>query len=288
MAASKKFTFWGYTLNNYNEAELVLVRNPPEFVREHVYTLEKGAEEGTPHVQGFLRLQKDQRMTYLKNYFLKRASWRPLPGDEYKENMRAYVQKQDETAASATHQVRNTDPLVYPAMIPELLVKEVYDVFEPFYDWSTGYLWWRDVDDTVKEMVNEEFVKLKRRESHWQELWREAPNPVRFEDGILEVFDPLPWEVALEVAKRRLVQRMRVETLLARPEVVAALRSFRFEILHRIIQNADQTHVSQEGSGSEEAESGTEVTIPTTHGESAEEYHDEHRSGSRELHRITP
>jgi len=274
MATSKKFTFWGYTLNNYTEAELVLVRSPPEWVKEHVYTLEKGAEEGTPHVQGFLRLVRDQRMSFLKNYFLKRASWRPLVGDEYKENMRAYVQKQDATAASATHQVRNTDPLVYPAMIPELLVKEVYDVFEPVYDGDYSYLSWENVPDDVASMVVEEADVLRR-----------AGEPLRSPFSRLEL---VTWDLALEVAKRRLVRRMRVETLLARPEVVSALRSYRFEILHRIIQNANQTHVSQEGSGSEEAESGSEVTIPTTHGEDAEEHCDEHRSSSRELHRITP
>lgn len=266
MATSKKFTFWGYTLNNYTEAELVLVRSPPEWVKEHVYTLEKGKEEGTPHVQGFLRLVKDQRMSFLKNYFLKRASWRPLVGDEYRENMRAYVQKQDETAASATHQVRNTDPLVYPAMIPEMLVREVYDVFEPFYSWDSGYLYWYNVPNDVARMVYEEFDKLKESNSRWKRLWWDArEHRPEFVEGELGARDPLPWEVALEVAKRRLVQRLRVETLLARPEVLSALRSFRFEILHRIIANANQTHLSQEGDRSEETEGSEAVSLPTTH-----------------------
>lgn len=256
--ATSKHTYWGYTLNNYTEAELVLIRTPPEWVREHIYTLERG-EEGTPHVQGFFRLKTDQRMSYITKRWLPRANLRFLDGDEYRENMRAYVQKQDETAISATHQVRNTDPMLYPALIPELLVKEVLEWELPDYQGSEGYFFAGKAPADLTELIQQVWhVQASERGLlHCRCWWNECPEtpPSSSSDDVL--LFPIPWELALEVAKHTLVRKYRVETLVNRPEVNSALRSFRLQIMERIKQNANQTHDDEETFGEE-------IEIPVT------------------------
>lgn len=239
--ATSKHTYWGYTLNNYTAAELVLIRNPPDWVREHVYTLEQG-EAGTPHVQGFFRLKSDQRMSYITKRWLPRANLRFLDDLEYRENMRAYVQKQDETAVSATHQVRNTEPVLYPALIPELLVREVMEWGLPEYRGYEDYFYLWDASDEMIQLVHRCFravcdEKGLRYVQDWFPCDRRPAS--RLSDLSTE---PIPWELALEAAKHTLVRRHRVETLVNRPEVNSALRSFRLQILERIKQNAHQTH----------------------------------------------
>lgn len=266
--ATGKHTYWGYTLNNYTETELIAVRNPPEWVREHIYELEQG-ESGTPHVQGFCRLKVDQRMSFLTKRWLPRANLRFLSNDEYQENMRAYVQKQDATATSGVHQFRNPDPVLFPALIPEMLVKEVldwnlpeYHANEDFFYWSDQPfpgLWYSDLSDTFHNLVDQYGFERYLR---WWYYCDPELRPMDVRD--FEVRElPLPWELALEVAKRQLVRKYRVETLVNRPEVGIALRSFRLQIVERIKQNASQTHVSQEDRIEEE------VIVPTS--ESSEE-----------------
>lgn len=261
----KKYTFWGYTLNNYSDAELVLVRTPPEWVREHIYTLEKG-ESGTPHVQGYARLFKHQKISFLSKRWLPRASFRPLSTDEYQENMKAYVQKQDSTATSATHQVRNVDMNVYPAMIPEMLVKSIYidNRCEPFYGWEKDFVYIKDAPIEFKDLVNEAWDdEFQKHTVNCFRFWRghgDVPRPERFVP--LDHTFAIPWELALEAAKRTLARQYRVETLLYRPEIDRCL-TLRLHILYRIKENANQTH-DEEAQRSEEAETRSEVTLPTT------------------------
>lgn len=118
-----KFISWGFTLNNYTEQELVSIRSVPEFIRECVYELEKGEDEGTPHVQGFFRLKTQQRMSFLQKHFLARAHYTGLSSEEYKQNMKVYAQKQDATATSAVHQQNQQGPILFPAVIPEMIVE---------------------------------------------------------------------------------------------------------------------------------------------------------------------
>lgn len=104
-----------------------MIRTFPEFIRECVWELEKGSN-GTPHVQGFIRLKTQQRMSYLTKHFLARAHYTGLTTEEYKQNMKNYVQKQDATATSAVTQSRNTEPIIFPAVIPEMVVQEMMDM----------------------------------------------------------------------------------------------------------------------------------------------------------------
>jgi len=105
--------FWGMTINNYDETDLALVRQGyPDFVRQIVYTLEKG-ESGTPHVQAYIRLFRQQRLSYVKKLF-PRGNFKALLADEYKLNMKNYAQKLDLTAESPAVITNNPfpDPIV--------------------------------------------------------------------------------------------------------------------------------------------------------------------------------
>ena len=101
--------FWGMTINNYTETDLALVQNGyPDHMRELVYTLEEG-EEGTPHIQGWIKLKRQQRLSFVKKLF-PRAKLIPLCSAAYIQNTKNYAQKLDDTARSpAVH--RFNDPI---------------------------------------------------------------------------------------------------------------------------------------------------------------------------------
>lgn len=93
--------FWGFTLNNPTEDEMVIIRHVAnDYLRQIIWTPEQG-EDGTPHLQGWLKLHRQQRLSFMKK-FLKRAHWVPLTNAEYIFNTKQYSQKQDETATGAT------------------------------------------------------------------------------------------------------------------------------------------------------------------------------------------
>jgi len=111
--------FWGFTINNYDETDLALVQQGyPDYVREIVYTLEKG-EEGTPHIQGWLKLQRQQRLSFVKKLF-PRGHFKALMKAEYDLNTKRYAQKLDDTAvAGAVHKFND------PMNTIEVLMKKV-------------------------------------------------------------------------------------------------------------------------------------------------------------------
>lgn len=102
-------TYWSMTINNPDETTMVLIRNPnPKYIRELVWTLEKG-EEGTDHVQAWIRLQRNNSMAFVKKLY-PRGHFKYINKDAYNENCQAYAQKEDETTNSA-HVIKLLDPL---------------------------------------------------------------------------------------------------------------------------------------------------------------------------------
>ena len=92
-----QFTYWSMTLNNPTDSEMVLIRNPNEkYIRQFVWTPEEGEETGTPHIQGWLRLQRNQSLSFLKKLY-PRAMFKGIEKDEYNENTHNYAQKNDGT-----------------------------------------------------------------------------------------------------------------------------------------------------------------------------------------------
>jgi len=105
--------FWGMVINNYDETDLALVRQGyPDHIRKITFTLERG-ESGTPHIQAFIRLFRQQRLSYVKKLF-PCANFKALTSDEYKLNAEAYSTKQDETAEGPSVILNNPfpDPVV--------------------------------------------------------------------------------------------------------------------------------------------------------------------------------
>jgi len=107
-------TYWAYTLNNPddNETQLVhcLYERCTHAIKTNVFQHETG-ESGTPHFQGLLQLQKQQRMSFVKK-LLPRAHWTPMTKAEHTQNMKSYVQKRDETSVGTTTHQQSNPPLL--------------------------------------------------------------------------------------------------------------------------------------------------------------------------------
>jgi len=108
--SSATHTYWRMTINNYDETDLALVQQGyPEHIRQLVYTLEEG-EEGTPHIQAYMRMKRDCRLAMMKKLF-PRGNFGYLDSAEYQLNSQRYAQKLDGTATSPAT-ITNWDPLL--------------------------------------------------------------------------------------------------------------------------------------------------------------------------------
>lgn len=128
--------FWGMTINNYDETDLALVQQGyPDHVRQIVYTLERGEETGTPHIQAYLRLFRQQRLSYVKKLF-PRGSFKALHADEYKLNAQRYAQKLDATAESSAVITNNPfpDPVVELTDVIRAVRQTWLDQSVPWYN----------------------------------------------------------------------------------------------------------------------------------------------------------
>lgn len=109
MANGITTAFWSVTINNPDQRDMAIVeRGYPDYCRKVVWTLEEG-DEGTPHIQAFVKLQRQQRMSFLRKLF-PGGHFKPLTSDQYILNTEKYVQKNDETTRSAHVQIYN-DPI---------------------------------------------------------------------------------------------------------------------------------------------------------------------------------
>lgn len=107
-------TCWSMTINNPDENDMVLVKNPQsEYIRQLIWTAECGDEEETPHIQAYIKLQRQQRMSFVKKLF-PRGHFRSITSDEYKKNCSDYAQKDDSTTIGA-------HVLTYNEQIPDVV-----------------------------------------------------------------------------------------------------------------------------------------------------------------------
>lgn len=164
MTTNVTTAFWSFTINNYSPAQLQLVRQGyPDYCREIVHTLEEG-EEGTPHIQGFIKLLRQQRFSFVKKLF-PCAHIRPLTSAEYVENTKQYAQKQDETAVSASVH-RFNDPL---HTLEGVVKKVMFYMIEKYEgDFGTLYKSRKSIHDFTllrysaeKEMVKSDYKLAK-------------------------------------------------------------------------------------------------------------------------------
>jgi len=102
-------THWGMVINNYTETDLALVQQGyPDHIRQLIYTLERG-EQGTPHIQAFIKMKRDCRLSHMKKLFPS-GHFNFLDSSEYRLNAQRYAQKLDITAESGAT-ITNGDPL---------------------------------------------------------------------------------------------------------------------------------------------------------------------------------
>jgi len=102
-------THWRMTINNYDATDLALVQQGyPDYIRQLVYTLEEG-EEGTPHIQAYIKMKRDTRFSAMKKLF-PRGNFQFIDNDEYKLNSQRYAQKLDVTARSPAT-ITNFEPI---------------------------------------------------------------------------------------------------------------------------------------------------------------------------------
>ena len=96
-------THYAITINNPDENDHAMcVRGHPDYFKHFIWQEEVG-EDGTPHIQGLVKLHRNQRFSFMKKLF-PRAHLTALNSDEHRENMLHYVQKStdDGTATDST------------------------------------------------------------------------------------------------------------------------------------------------------------------------------------------
>lgn len=132
-------TYWSMTINNPDENDYLLVRNPNEkYVRQLVWTPEEG-ENGTPHIQAWIRLQRNNSMAFVKKLW-PRGHFRYITKDDYNENTQQYAQKEDATTAgvhtiSINDPIPGVDTILYKVL--QRIVEEPYDDQPPWAnDWT--------------------------------------------------------------------------------------------------------------------------------------------------------
>lgn len=167
MASGITTAFWGMTINNHDETELALVQNGyPDYCREIVHTVEVG-KEGTPHIQAWIKLQRQQRLSFMKKLF-PRGHFKPLTSDVYIHNTKSYAQKQDDTAAGLSVH-RFNDPLHTIESVMRNVIRRIYEEY--------------GTDDTdldilqrrvQKDMVIEDYKLAKLFvSSTYKQMWKE-------------------------------------------------------------------------------------------------------------------
>lgn len=102
-------THYAITINNPDENDRAMcVRGHPDYFKHFIWQEEVG-EDGTPHIQGLVKLHRQQRFSFMKKLF-PRAHLTALNSDEHKENMLHYVQKNSDDGSNTHHQLGAETP----------------------------------------------------------------------------------------------------------------------------------------------------------------------------------
>jgi len=104
---------------------MVLIRNPNnDYIRQLIWTAEEG-EKGTPHIQAYLKLIKQQRMSFVKKLY-PGGHYKPISAADYIRNAVDYAQKEDETTTGA-HVNTLCDTIADPVYLLNRLIRAVLD-----------------------------------------------------------------------------------------------------------------------------------------------------------------
>jgi len=153
MTANVTTAFWSMTINNPDETDMALVRNGyADYCRELIHTLEVG-KEGTPHVQAWVKLQRQQRMSFMRKLF-PRGHFKPLTCAEYVLNTKMYAQKDDDTTAGAHVHVYHD-----PIDTIESVVRQVATAMVALKDTPSTLIQRRAMVES--DMVRQDYKKAK-------------------------------------------------------------------------------------------------------------------------------
>jgi len=165
------YTYWSFTLNNPTDSEMVLIKNPnAKYIREFVWTPEEG-EKGTPHIQGWIRLQRNQSKAFVIKLY-PRAHFRGIAKDEYNENTYNYAQKTDVTTAGL-HTISLNDPI--PNVDTQLyrVLREAFDRAYPVLKDRANDPDKYTVTYGIRDLIKSPFFKLVE-EVELEEVERKA------------------------------------------------------------------------------------------------------------------
>lgn len=97
MAEKKKrepaYRNWCFTLNNYTAEEVEVLKGDLPQVKYIVFQRERGHEDGTAHLQGYLELERNQKLSFVKKHISGRAHWEPRHGTQ--QQAIDYCKKED-------------------------------------------------------------------------------------------------------------------------------------------------------------------------------------------------
>jgi len=164
-------TCWGFVINNPDDNDRQIVRNPPEqHVKQIVFTPEVGGT-GTPHIQGWLKLHRQQRLSFVKR-LLPRANFVPLTNDLYNLNARAYSLKEDETTAG-NHMITTTEIMPDPI---NFLTRVLDDWLEHHWECLTDHTLRRHAQiDAMEEKLYSQSNCFRFLDNRERELIEEKP-----------------------------------------------------------------------------------------------------------------
>lgn len=218
-------------INNPTENDYALVRNGyPDYVRELVWTTEVG-KDGTEHIQAYVKLQRSQRMSFIKKLF-PRGHFKPIDKAEYDLNTRRYAQKDDDTTAGQHRQTFN-DPI--PAN-DTLLYQVVLWTLGSHNKWLEQLFNGSDTN-TLPLCVFTDFYE-KEGDADWKH-----------------------YLTRIKETERMMVRdKAHLEKLLVSPTYTRIKKDWLKEITYRTIKNAyDDSRIEQDAGGQV-----VEVDLPTT------------------------
>lgn len=225
-------THWRMTINNYDETDIALVQQGyPDHIRQLVYTFEEG-EEGTPHIQAFIKMKRDCRLSHMKKLF-PRGNFGAMDTSEWKLNQQRYAQKLDETACSPAV-ITNWDPLhTIEGVVKEVMTRIYPDIL--YFDYSRKVL--MDLREIVeKRMVREDYKYAKVFVSAtYKSMWKD--------------FGEQMWSCIYDKLEAERVEKLKISV----PTHTHTHDDEKISVAEDITDDAEDTD-EQEDSGSEEGE----------------------------------
>jgi len=202
------YTFWSFTLNNPTESEMILIRNPNDkYIREFVWTPEAGEKTETPHIQGWIRLQRNQSKPFMIKLY-PNASFKGIGKDEYNENTHRYAQKNDVTTRGL-HTISLNDP------IPNADT-QLYRVLREAFD--------RQFPDQVESAM--------------------IPEKYTVQHGIRDLHSSQFLKLTEEIELEQVSQKANLEKIFVSPTYEKMKRKYWRQILSRIFNITDAEHSS--------------------------------------------